>query len=89
MSEQKDDCSVKIVTKTTIDLTIIQQQLDDVESALLTAWWLMKRTAHTEGQEQQITDAIDKLLAVKKSFGLKSDLIPVKEQQNASFTELI
>jgi hypothetical protein len=65
MSEQKDTPRFQLATETRIDLKIIQQQLDEVESALLMAWQHSTRIGMTE-QDQQLSNAIDALLAVKR-----------------------
>ncbi|SRR6266480_222575 len=83
------DPNYQQVAQTTIDLKIIQKQLDVIESTLLNAWRYIQRTPYTQEAEQEISEAIDTLLAVKKAFHLTSDLIPVKEQLIASKTEQI
>lgn len=75
-----------MMQETTIDLKIIQRQLDEIETTLLLSWRYLGALSQPHMQEasKQVSHAIDTLLAVKKSFHLSSDLIPVEEQENAT-----
>lgn len=83
------DPHFQLVTQTQIDLKVIQEQLDTIESTLLMAWRSFGISPYTDEQAQQVSLAIDTLLAVKKSFGLTSDLLPVQEQQHATTVKKI
>lgn len=89
MSGQEKIPNFQLATQTTIDLKIIQQQLDEVEAALLIAWRYMERVPHAHEHDLQISNAIDALLAIKKSLGLTSEFLPVKIRQNASSTKQV
>ncbi len=82
--DEKHFPSLGPVSRRTIDLKVIEKQLDTIEQALMLAYRRLYYDYRAMPEDVgRVQEAIDTLLAIKQSFGMTSLVKPVLERQSA------